>query len=135
MDDKRIEESINKALKENLALPTGLSERLERNINAWADEENRMKSDQRISRTRSLYWLSGIAAAILCAVLFIFTETGHPNPRLADTYSDPKEAAVAAENALALISSNLNKGLVQVNDARQEMNKINKIVNKHLNDE
>lgn len=135
MDEKRIEELINKALQEDLALPTGLAERLERHIDSWADEENKMKSDQRISRTRSLYWLSGIAAAILGGILFIFTETGHPSSRLADTYSDPKEAAVAAEKALALMSSNLNKGLGQVNDARQEMNKINKIVNKHLNDE
>ena len=32
MDDKKIDELINKALQEDLALPEGLSERLERQI-------------------------------------------------------------------------------------------------------
>lgn len=134
MDDKKIEELINKTLKEDLALPTGLSERLEEHIDSWAEKENKGKYDTWILRRRSLYWVSGISAAILCAVLFIFTETNRPTPRLADTYSDPKEAAIAAQNALALLSSNLNKGLAQMDNAQQEMNKINKIVNKHLNE-
>ena len=52
----------------------------------------------------------------------------------ADTFTDPEEAAVVAQNALAFMSRNLNKGLGQVNEASQEITKINKIVNKHLND-
>ena len=36
MDDKRIDELINKALQEDLALPEGLSERLERRIDFLA---------------------------------------------------------------------------------------------------
>ena len=39
MDDKRIDELINKALQEDLALPEGLSERLERRIDFLAQEE------------------------------------------------------------------------------------------------
>ena len=113
MDDKRIDELINKALQEDLALPEGLSERLER---------------------RSFYWISGIAAAILGALFLIFTETNRPAPIMADTFTDPEEAAVVAQNALAFMSRNLNKGLGQVNEAGQEITKINKIVNKHLND-
>ena len=110
MDDKKIDELINKALQEDLALPEGLSERLERQIDFLAQEE----ISPRVSRRRSFYWISGIAAAILGA--------------------DPEEAAVVAQNALAFMSRNLNKGLGQVNEASQEITKINKIVNKHLND-
>lgn len=139
MDDKKIEELINRALNEELALPEGLSERLEKRIDSLANESDRTKpawkAGQRLSSRRyTLYWLSGIAAALLCAVLFIFTETNRPTSRLADTYNDPKEAAIAAQNALAFMSSSLNKGLNQVNEAGQEMDKINKIVNKHLNE-
>ena len=61
MDDKRIDELINKALQEDLALPEGLSERLERRIDFLAQEE----VSPRVSRRRSFYWISGIAAAIL----------------------------------------------------------------------
>ena len=78
--------------------------------------------------------ISGIAAAILGALFLIFTETNRPAPIMADTFTDPEEAAVVAQNALAFMSRNLNKGLGQVNEAGQEITKINKIVNKHLND-
>ena len=124
------DELINKALQEDLALPEGLSERLERRIDFLAQEE----VSPRVSRRRSFYWISGIAAAILGALFLIFTETNHPAPVMADTFTDPKEAAVVAQNALAFMSRNLNKGLGQVNEAGQENTKINKIVNKHLND-
>ena len=142
MDDKRIDELINKALQEDLALPEGLSERLERRIDFLAQEE----VSPRVSRRRSFYWISGIAAAIphrqegvppaaiLGALFLIFTETNRPAPIMADTFTDPEEAAVVAQNALAFMSRNLNKGLGQVNEAGQEITKINKIVNKHLND-
>lgn len=52
MDDKRIDELINKALQEDLALPEGLSERLERRIDFLAQEE----VSPRVSRRRSFYW-------------------------------------------------------------------------------
>ena len=125
MDDKKIDELINKALQEDLALPEGLSERLERQIDFLAQEE----ISPRVSRRRSFYWISGIGALFL-----IFTETNRPAPVMADTFTDPEEAAVVAQNALAFMSRNLNKGLGQVNEASQEITKINKIVNKHLND-
>ena len=123
MDDKKIDELINKALQEDLALPEGLSERLERQIDFLAQEE----ISPRVSRRRSFYWILG-------ALFLIFTETNRPAPVMADTFTDPEEAAVVAQNALAFMSRNLNKGLGQVNEASQEITKINKIVNKHLND-
>ena len=109
MDDKRIDELINKALQEDLALPEGLSERLERRIDFLAQEE----VSPRVSRRRSFYWISGIAAAILGALFLIFTEINRPAPVMADTFTDPEEAAVVAQNALAFMSRNLNKGLAR----------------------
>lgn len=135
MNDKQIDELINKVLREDQTLPEGLSERLEQQIDTWAAAEK--KETLRSSfRRRSLYWISGTAAAILLLCVGIAElkdlETG--KQQLADTYTNPQEAAIAAGKALAFMSSNLNKGIDQMNDAQQEINNVNRILNKHLND-
>ena len=111
MDDKKIDELINKALQEEQALPEGLSRRL------------------------TLYWLSGVAASILLCISFLqYKSSYQAYDRLSDTYTNPKDAAAAAEKALLLLSQNLNKGISQVDNAGQEIDKVNNILNKHLND-
>ena len=135
MNDKQIDELINKVLREDQTLPEGLSERLEQQIDTWAAAEK--KETVRSSfRRRSLYWISGTAAAILLLCVGIAglkdLETG--KQQLADTYTNPQEAAIADGKALAFMSSNLNKGIDQMNDAQQEINNVNRILNKHLND-
>lgn len=134
MNDKQLDELIDKVLREDQTLPEGLTNRLEQQINAWAATEK--KETMRSSfRRRSLYWFSGAAAAILlCAGIFQFTGTGGNNRQLTDTYSNPQEAAIAAQKALSLLSVNLNKGIEQMNDAQQEIDKVNEILNKHLKD-
>lgn len=133
MNDKQIDELINKVLHEDQALPEGLSQRLEQQINAWAAAEQK-ETPRSSFRRRSLYWLSGaVAAALLCVGIFQLTEQNTAQP-MADTYTNPQEAAQVAQKALALLSSNLNKGIDQMNDARQEMHKVNEILNKHLKD-
>ncbi len=133
MDDKKIDELINKALQEEQALPEGLSRRLEQQIDAWASAEE--KKTRSWTRRRSLYWLSGaVAAILLCIAVFQYDVSSLTPDRPRDTYTNPEEAAVAAEKALLLLSQNLNKGISQVNDAEQEIDKVNNILNKHLND-
>ena len=72
MNDKQIDELIDKVLQEDQILPEGLSERLEQQIDAWATTEK--KETMRSSfRRRSLYWFSGAAAvALLCVGIFHF---------------------------------------------------------------
>lgn len=133
MNDKQIDELINKVLHEDQTLPEGLSQRLEQQIDAWAAAEQK-ETPRSSFRRRSLYWLSGAAAAaLLCVGIFQLTEQNTAQP-MADTYTNPQEAAQVAQKALALLSSNLNKGIDQMNDARQEMHKVNEILNKHLKD-
>jgi hypothetical protein len=52
---------------------------------------------------------------------------------MADTFTDPEEAALVAGQTLAFISAQLNKGLDMVTDAEQELEKVNQLLNKHLN--
>jgi len=127
MNDKKIDELINKSLQEEQTLPEGLSHRLEERIDAWKTRS--------LPRRRTLYWLSGIAASILlCIGFFQYEASYQAHNRLSDTYTNPEEAAVAAEKALFLLSHNLNKGISQVNNAGQEIDKVNNILSKHLND-
>ncbi len=133
MDDKKIDELINQALQEEQALPEGLSRRLEQQIDAWAAEtEQKARS---FPRRHTLYWLSGAAAsALLCIGIFHYEASYRDDGRLTDTYTNPRDAAAATEKAFLLLSQNLNKGISQVDNAGQEINKINNILNKHLND-
>lgn len=135
MNDKQIDELINKVLREDQMLPEGLSERLEQQIDTWAAAEKK-KTLRSSFRRRSLYWISGTAAAILllCVGIAGLKDLETSKQQLADTYTNPQEAAIAAGKALAFMSSNLNKGIDQMNDAQQEINNVNRILNKHLND-
>lgn len=133
MNDKQIDELIDRLLKEDQTLPEGLSERLERHIDSFPKAGCHEKPKAKSLR-RSLYWLSGSAAAVLVAAgLFWLTDSGQTS-QMADTYTNPHEAAQAAQEALVFMSANLNKGICQVNDANLEVAKINKILNKHLKD-
>lgn len=134
MDNKQIDELINKALSDQQTLPEGLSDRLEMYIDALSGSGVRCKS-RTSSFRRTLYWLSGSAASVLLAIGLFWLADTQQSSRLADTYSDPREAAIVAQQALALMSTNLNKGLNQIDEAGQKVTKINKILNKHIKDE
>ena len=132
MNDKQIDELINKALREDGELPEGLSGRLEQYIDNLAAKEQKQKSP--LMRRQFIYLFGGVAAAMLIGfVFFLQTDNFYNKPTTADTFSDPQEAPIAANKALAFMSTQLNNGLDQVSDAEQEINKVNKIVNKQLN--
>ena len=83
MDDKKIDELINKALQEEQALPEGLSRRLEKQIDTWASTEE--KKTRSLTRRRTLYWLSGVAATILLCISFLqYKSSYQAHDRLSD---------------------------------------------------
>jgi len=86
-----------------------------------------------LPRKRTLYyWISSAAAvALLCIGLFFATREPSP-PAMADTFGDPEEAALFAGQTLALISSQLNKGLEMAADVEKEFEKVNQLLDKHL---
>lgn len=134
MTDKQIDELIERALKAEQTLPEGLSRRLEQQIDRWEAQEEKGKQF-RLHKHPLFYWIGGIAASLLlCVGVFFHATSSDKQNKLADTYTDPQEAAVAAEKALLLLSDNLNKGFAQVNEAGAEIRKVNNILNKHLND-
>jgi len=131
MNDKHIDELIDQALREEQELPQGLSERLELYIDQLAIEDQQ-KQVKRV-KMRALYWLTGVAAALLLGIaLFFQTENANMRLTTADTFNNPEEAAIAAQEALAFLSTQLNKGLDQVSEAKSEVEKVNEIVNKQI---
>ncbi len=133
MTDKQIDKLIDRALKAEQPLPEGLSRRLEQQIELWvAQEEDKGKRFH--LRKQTFYWMGGIAASLLlCVGIFFYTTLSNTPNRLADTYTDPQEAAIAAEKALLLLADNLNRGFAQIDNAEKGIQKINNILNKHLN--
>jgi hypothetical protein len=129
MNNKEIDRLIRKALSDEHELPEGLSGRLEQHIDQLAADEKKNISP---ARKRSLYWFSGIAATLLIGVAIFFQVEKQVPSTMADTFSDPREAAHVAQHALALLSIRFNKGLDQIAEAGEEVNKVNTIVNKQL---
>ncbi|MDR1402664.1 MAG: hypothetical protein LBJ60_03035 [Tannerellaceae bacterium] len=125
MNDKEIDRLIDNSLE--IPIPEGLSKRLEAQIDALAADEKKRKT------RRFIYRATGAAAIVLlCAGIFWGTGKQTPHLSMADTFSDPKEAAAAAEQALSFLSSQLNKGIAKVENAGQEIEKVNQLLDKHL---
>lgn len=130
MNEQEIDQLIKQALKAEAELPTGLKERLEKQIDALAEAE---RPHIRWPHARPFRWaIGGIAAALIGALFWVQLERKTTFTTPADTFSDPKEAALVAEQALVMLSQNLNKGLAQAQSCTEEMRQINRIINKHL---
>ena len=111
-----------------IKIPEGVSERLEKSI-MQMDISQKSKTLKRPLH----YWISSAAAvALLCIGLFFATRQSSPS-KLVDTFSNPEEAALVAEQSLTFMSMQLNKGLNKVSDAEQEIEKANQLLNNILN--
>jgi len=115
--------------EQDIPLPEGIEKRLEQKIN-----ELSCVSQPR-SAKRILYWIGSAAAiALLCIGIFINEIRLPENHTIADTYTDPMEAAQAAEEILTFMSLQLNKGIEQIIEAEQEIYNINKSIFEQLKD-
>ena len=137
------EENIDECWKEDQQLfrllhnskihvPEGVSQRLEKSIVQMTSPP---KVSQKIVQIKQkwYYWISSAAAvALLCIGLFFLTRKP-TSTRMADTFSDPEKAALVAEQTLTFMSVQLNKGINKVADAGLELDKVNQLLNKHLN--
>jgi len=86
-----------------------------------------------LSRKRTLYyWISSAAAVVLLCIGLFFIFRDPPTPKMADTFSDPKEAAIVAQQTLAFMSMHLNRGLDKASEVEQEFERIDQILHKHL---
>ncbi len=122
MTEENIDKLIARALEEDLQLPEGLSERLERKIDLFEDKG---KSN---GRKRFVDWrfFSGIAAsvAVVAWIITVSFQHNHTAGYMDDTFDDPEEAAAYVAQTLQVISKSINKG---VDPAVTNLNKTKKI--------
>ena len=111
-----------------IPLPKGLSARLEIAIDKHITESTNQKSNSKI-RKMYLVFLSAADVVLLCIGLFFNPEKNYKQDFIADTYTNPEEAAKAAEQALLFVSAKLNQGLSPLEKVKESVNKTNEILN------
>ncbi|MDR1257824.1 MAG: hypothetical protein LBK65_00890 [Tannerellaceae bacterium] len=120
MNDEYFDRLLDEAL--NIPVPEGLAGRLEAQIDRYAAA----------ARRRRIRLVAGVAASIILAAgIFINTDKQPSGP--ADTFSDPVEAAAAAERMLTFMSAQLNEGLHQVSEAGEKFEEANHTIDKYFN--
>lgn len=122
---KNLDELLEQAFAAEQKLPDGLSERLERQIDAWEVAE---KQSKRSAGRRWIYWAGGIAASVLL-VIGIFRYNAYVEEQKINA-RELAEAQIAAQNALQMFFQNLNKGVTQMDNVAQNINKVNEVLNK-----
>ena len=115
----------------DIPLPEGIAERLETAIDKHIAETSAPIGKKIYNRLYAV--ISGAAAVVLlCVGLFFFTEKQSQTNFIADTYSDPKEAALAVEQALLFVSNKLNQGLSPLEKVTESVDKTNKLLNETI---
>lgn len=122
---KNLDELLEQAFAAEQKLPDGLSERLERQIDAWEVAE---KQSKRSAGRRWIYWAGGIAASVLL-VIGIFRYNAYVEEQKINA-RELAEAQIAAQDALQMFFQNLNKGVTQMDNVAQNINKVNEVLNK-----
>ena len=116
----------------DIPFPEGISERFETVIDKHIAYTS-TKEGKKISINRFYAVISSaVAVVLLCVGLFFFTEKPSQTNYIADTYSDPKEAALAAEQALLFVSNKLNQGLSPLEKVTESVDKTYKILNETI---
>jgi len=117
----------------DIPLPEGITSRLESAIDKHIEDASMQKS-KIISINRLYIAISSAAAVVLLCIGLFFVSEKKPfqSNYIADTYSDPKEAALAAEQALLFVSGKLNQGLSPLEKVTENVDKTNKLLNETL---
>lgn len=115
-------------------VPAGLEDKLSRMIDEKAEEEQRFF--RRNKSQRNWRWIGGIAATILLliGIGFGITNMGKDMrpPTPLDTFSDPEAAYMALQATLMEVSTNLNKGIEQVEATQMDVTKVNQEICKEI---
>ena len=104
-------------------IPDGLPERLKKSLDLLAAKE------KKINFRYPIYAVASVAAVFLiCLGIFIGKGNVSDQHLMADTFTSPVEAALVAQETLVFMSSQLNNGLNQVSEMKEEIKNVNKIM-------
>ncbi len=137
MKEQEVDKLIQDALKEDMKLPEGLSERLEKHIDRITSEKT-PKSIQKHLRLSTIMLRAGSIAAslLLCIGIYNWLEkqrTPKSTELLTDTFTDPADAERALEKTFLYISEKMEKGFKETEKVQQKLGKTKETINDILN--
>lgn len=118
--------------EDNSSVPAGLNEKLIRMIDEKSAEEAKHLSTG--TSRKYLRWVGGIAAGVglLLSLGYGLDRFKAENNRPQDTFTDPQEAFHVMNAVLIEVSTNLNSGLNQLAEVRQEVKQINSEIQEEI---
>ena len=137
--EKVINEHIAESVKDKHLTKTANDDNETHNNNEPLYPETRNdilnKKAPMLQKTRKLFINISSAAAVilLCIGLFFTFEKSTKSHTIADTYTNPEEAAIVAEQMLTLVSTKLNKGFSPLEKIKESIDKTSGLLNESLN--
>lgn len=122
------------AIKKPIDIPSSLESKISKLIDNLDQNEN--KKSQKI---KNLWiWIASSAACIIIVLsVGFYLNENRTNYQMAvetkDTFDDPNQAYKEVEQALILVSNNMNKGIEQLSVISSNMDKTSDIFNKSIN--
>ena len=115
-----------------MEVPTGLEDKLNRMIDEKENEEKRFF--HRNKTKRNWKWVGSVAASLLLLFGLGYGISNYRNnvEEPQDTFNDPQEVYKVLQATLVEISTDLNKGVDQMYDTKQEIKKIHKEIKKEI---
>lgn len=107
-------------------VPDSLAGTLSHLIDERAEAERHSSAATRMKR--DWRWIGGIAATVVLLVGIGYSICNYMQdmrtPTQQDTFSDPEEAYAVLQSTLIEVSTNLNKGINQVNEIRKDIRRV-----------
>ena len=137
MKEQEVDKLIQDALKEDMKLPEGLSERLEKHIDRITSEKTPKSIQKHLRLSTIMLRAGGIAASLLlCIGIYNWLDNRYApkTPELfTDTFTDPAEAERALEQTFLYISKKMDKGVKETRKVQNKLEKTNDTINNILN--
>lgn len=116
-----------------MEVPAGLENKLTRMIDEKDEEARRFFRRNRAQR--NWRWIGGIAASLLLLFGVGYGISNYQSNRLEpprDTFNNPQDAYKVLQATLLEVSADLNSGIEQIRDSRQEIKKIHREIEKEF---
>lgn len=129
------EKELFLSLRQNeyVEVPTGLEDKLVRMIDEKEEETRHFFHRNRTQR--NWRWVGGVAASLLLLFGVGYGISNYQSNRLEsprDTFNNPQDAYKVLQATLLEVSADLNSGIEQIRDSRQEIKKIHREIKKEF---
>lgn len=116
---------------DKIEVPASMESKLEAMIDLEVGKTNKKPSGKLLRAT--WIWMGSVAASLVLLIsIGINVYQSNQTPQMADTYSNPTDAARETRKALLLVSKNLSTGYAQLKKAETKIDRTKTILNEQL---